>query len=88
MSSSVSWHVGLVKRLTANSHVLCLGHEVVGDATRCEERPQRPENLCEKNGNKVSTKDANWASDHECNQHQPICTYGCRPLAETEECHG
>ena len=42
-----------VKQLTANSHVLCLGDEEVGDAASCEERPQRPENLCEKNGNMV-----------------------------------
>src|SRR6267154_4449041 len=51
---------GWVRQLTANSSVLCLGDEEVSDAASCKERPQRPENLCEKNGNCVSIKDANW----------------------------
>jgi hypothetical protein len=72
--ASVTWlsfrkGFGRVKQLTANRGVLCLGDEEISDATSCKERPQRPENLCEKNGNRVSIKDANWASDHECNQH-------------------
>jgi hypothetical protein len=46
---------------------------------------------CAKNGNSMSIKHANWASDHACkstSQSQKPCTYGCRPLAETKECHG
>lgn len=58
-----------ISQLTANSNVLRLGDEEVSDAARCKERPQRPENLCEKNGSRVSTKDTNWVSDHECDQH-------------------
>ena len=45
-------------KLTANRDVLRLGDEEVSDAAGCKERPQRPENLCEKNEKRVSIKDA------------------------------
>jgi hypothetical protein len=73
-STSVSWlsfrtGFGRVNQLTANTNVLCLGDKEVSDAASCKERPQRPENLCEENGDGVSIKDANWASDQKCDQH-------------------
>jgi hypothetical protein len=54
---------GRVKQLTANSSVLHLGYEEVSDAASCKERPQRPEDLWEKNGEQGECKNANWASE-------------------------
>ncbi len=62
---------GRVKQLTANSSILRLGYEEVSDAARCKERPQRPKDLCEKNGKQGEYKDTNRASDHGCNKHYP-----------------
>jgi hypothetical protein len=63
---------------TANSHILRLGNEVVGEAASGEERPQRPEYLEPSD----SVSDRNPKRNEGCRE-----TYGCRPLAETEKCH-
>jgi hypothetical protein len=74
MSTGVSWlsfrtSFGRVMQLTANSKVLRLGDEEVSDAASRKERPQGPENLYKKNGDRMRIKDENWASDHKCNQY-------------------